>query len=110
LKRAGPDPERRAEPLVASSLPKSAGVFFSIKLRPDYVWATDITYIADGARRRLSRSRDGLRGKSWPGDCRTQWRLRSVNAVEGALAKHGCSQIFKANQGSQLTSAESPAG
>jgi len=76
--------------------------------RPNHVWATDITYIpmARGfvylaavmdrfARRVLA------------------WRLSNtmeasfcIDAVEEAIARYGCPQIFNTDQGSQFTSAE----
>ena len=76
--------------------------------RPNHVWAIDITYIpmARGfvylvavmdwfARRVLAGRLSNTMEASF-----------CIDAVEEALAKHGCPQIFNTDQGSQFTSAE----
>jgi putative transposase len=76
--------------------------------RPNHVRANRHHLHSDGARLRLSRGRDGLVRASI-----LAWRLSNtmeasfcIDAVEEALAKHGCPQIFNTDQGSQFTSAE----
>jgi putative transposase len=76
--------------------------------RPDHVWATDITYIP------MARGFVYLAAvMDWFSRRILGWRLSNtmeasfcVDAVEEALAKHGCPQIFNTDQGSQFTSAE----
>jgi putative transposase len=76
--------------------------------RPNYVWATDITYIP------MARGFVYLVAvMDWFARRILAWRLSNtmeasfcIDAVEEALAKHGCPQIFNTDQGSQFTSAE----
>ena len=76
--------------------------------RPNHVWATDITYIP------MARGFVYLAAvMDWFARRILAWRLSNtmeasfcVDAVEEALAKHGCPQIFNTDQGSQFTSAE----
>jgi putative transposase len=76
--------------------------------RPNHVWATDITYIP------MARGFVYLTAvMDWFTRRILAWRLSNtmeasfcVDAVEEALAKHGCPQIFNTDQGSQFTSAE----
>jgi putative transposase len=76
--------------------------------RPNHVWATDISYIpmARGfvyltavmdwfTRRILARRLSNTMEASF-----------CIDAVEEALAKHGCPQIFNTDQGSQFTNTE----
>jgi putative transposase len=61
---------------------------------------------SDGAASSISRplwtrSRDA----SWPGGCRTRWRLRSASMPSRKLLQN-TAQIFNTDQGSQFTSAE----
>src|SRR5262249_14438275 len=76
--------------------------------RPNHVWATDITCIpmAHGFAY-LAAVMD------WFARRILAWRLSNtmeasfcIDAVEEALAKHGCPQIFNTDQGSQSTGAE----
>jgi hypothetical protein len=62
----------------------------------------------DGARLRLSHCRDGLVHTTHPGLrlSNTMEASSCIDAVEEAFAKHGCLQIFNADQGSQFTSTE----
>jgi putative transposase len=74
----------------------------------NHVWATDITYIP------MARGFVYLAAvMDWFARRILAWRLSNtmeasfcVDAVEEALAKHGCPQIFNTDQGSQFTSAE----
>jgi putative transposase len=76
--------------------------------RPNHVWATDITYIP------MARGFVYLAAvMDWFARRILAWRLSNtmeasfcVDAVEDALARHGCPQIFNTDQGSQFTSAE----
>jgi putative transposase len=76
--------------------------------RPNHVWATDITYIP------MARGFVYLAAvMDWFTRRILAWRLSNtmeasfcIDAVEEALAKHGCPQIFNTDQGSQFTSAE----
>jgi putative transposase len=76
--------------------------------RPNQVWATDITYIP------MARGFVYLTAVvDWFARRILAWRLSNtmeasfcIDAVEEALAKHGCPQIFNTDQGSQFTSAE----
>jgi len=76
--------------------------------RPNHVWAIDITYIP------MARGFVYLAAvMDWFTRRILAWRLSNtmeasfcVDAVEEALAKHGCPQIFNTDQGSQFTSAE----
>ena len=76
--------------------------------RPNQVWATDITYIP------MARGFVYLAAvMDWFTRRILAWRLSNtmeasfcIDAVEEALAKHGCPQIFNTDQGSQFTSAE----
>jgi len=76
--------------------------------RPNHVWATDITYIP------MARGFVYLAAvMDWFARRILAWRLSNtmeasfcVDAVEEALARHGCPQIFNTDQGSQFTSAE----
>ncbi len=75
---------------------------------PNHVWATDITYIP------MARGFVYLAAvMDWFARRILAWRLSNtmeasfcIDAVEEALAKHGCPQIFNTDQGSQFTSAE----
>jgi putative transposase len=75
---------------------------------PNHVWATDITYIP------MARGFVYLATvMDWFARRILAWRLSNtmeasfcIDAVEEALAKHGCPQIFNTDQGSQFTSAE----
>ena len=74
----------------------------------DRVWATDITYIP------MARGFVYLTAvMDWFARRILAWRLSNtmeasfcIDAVEEALAKHGCPQIFNTDQGSQFTSAD----
>ena len=76
--------------------------------RPNQVWATDITYIP------MARGFVYLTAvMDWFTRRVLAWRLSNtmeasfcIDAVEEAIAKHGCPQIFNTDQGSQFTSAE----
>jgi putative transposase len=76
--------------------------------RPNHVWATDITYIP------MARGFVYLTAvMDWFARRILAWRLSNtmeasfcIDAVEEALAKHGCPQIFNTDQGSQFTSAD----
>ena len=76
--------------------------------RPNHVWATDISYIP------MARGFVYLTAvMDWFTRRILAWRLSNtmeasfcIDAVEEALAKHGCPQIFNTDQGSQFTSAE----
>jgi putative transposase len=76
--------------------------------RTNHVWATDISYIP------MARGFVYLTAvMDWFTRRILAWRLSNtmeasfcVDAVEEALAKHGCPQIFNTDQGSQFTSAE----
>jgi putative transposase len=76
--------------------------------RPNHVWATDISYIP------MARGFVYLAAvMDWSTRRILAWRLSNtmeasfcIDAVEEALAKHGCPQIFNTDQGSQFTSAE----
>ena len=76
--------------------------------RPNQVWATDITYIP------MARGFVYLAAvMDWFTRRILAWRLSNtmeasfcVDAVEEALAKYGCPQIFNTDQGSQFTSTE----
>ena len=76
--------------------------------RPNHVWAIDITYIP------MARGFVYLAAvMDWFARRVLAWRLSntmeasfSIDAVEEALAKYGCPQIFNTDQGSQFTSAE----
>jgi transposase InsO family protein len=69
---------------------------------PNHVWATDITYIP------MARGFVYLAAvMDWFARRILAWRLSNameasfcIDAVEEALAKHGCPQIFNADQGS----------
>ena len=73
--------------------------------RPNQVWATDITYIP------MARGFVYLSAvMDWFARRILAWRLSNtmeasfcVDAVEEALAKYGCPQIFNTDQGSQFT-------
>ncbi len=75
---------------------------------PNHVWAIDITYIP------MARGFVYLAAvMDWFARRILAWRLSNtmeasfcIDAVEEALAKHGCPQIFNTDQGSQFTSAE----
>jgi putative transposase len=75
---------------------------------PNHVWATDITYIP------MARGFVYLAAvMDWFARRILAWRLSNameasfcIDAVEEALAKHGCPQIFNTDQGSQFTGAE----
>jgi putative transposase len=75
---------------------------------PNHVWATDITYIP------MARGFVYLATvMDWFARRILAWRLSNtmeasfcIDAVEEALANHGCPQIFNTDQGSQFTSAE----
>jgi putative transposase len=75
---------------------------------PNHVWATDITYIP------MARGFVYLAAvMDWFARRILAWRLSNtmeasfcIDAVEEALANHGCPQIFNTDQGSQFTSAE----
>jgi putative transposase len=75
---------------------------------PNHVWATDITYIP------MARGFVYLAAvMDWFARRILAWRLSNtmeasfcIDAVEEALAKHGCPQLFNTDQGSQFTSAE----
>jgi len=76
--------------------------------QPNHVWATDITYIP------MARGFVYLAAvMDWFARRILAWRLSNtmeasfcIEAVEEAIAKHGCPQIFNTDQGSQFTSAE----
>jgi putative transposase len=76
--------------------------------RPNHVWAIDITYIP------MARGFVYLAAvMDWFARRILAWRLSNtmeasfcIDAVEEALAKYGCPQIFNTDQGSQFTSAE----
>jgi putative transposase len=76
--------------------------------RPNQVWATDITYIP------MARGFVYLAAvMDWFARRILAWRLSNtmeasfcIDAVEQAIAKYGCPQIFNTDQGSQFTSAE----
>jgi putative transposase len=76
--------------------------------RPNHVWATDISYIP------MARGFVYLTAvMDWFTRRILAWRLSNtmeasfcIDAVEEALAKHGCPQIFNTDQGSQFTSTE----
>ena len=76
--------------------------------RPNHVWATDISYIP------MARGFVYLTAvMDWFARRVLAWRLSNtmeasfcIDAVEEALAKYGCPQIFNTDQGSQFTSAE----
>jgi putative transposase len=76
--------------------------------RPNQVWATDITYIP------MARGFVYLAAvMDWFARRILAWRLSNtleasfcIDAVEEALAKYGCPQIFNTDQGSQFTSAD----
>ena len=78
--------------------------------RPNHVWATDISYIpmARGFVY-LTAVMDWFTHASWPGLSNTMEASFCIDAVEEALAKHGCLQIFDTDQGSQFTVPNSPA-
>src|SRR5258706_13544745 len=73
--------------------------------RPNHVWAADITYIP------MAKGFLYLAAvMDWFARRILAWRLSNtmeasfcVDAVEEALAKHGCPQIFNTDQGSQFT-------
>jgi putative transposase len=75
---------------------------------PNHVWATDITYIP------MARGFVYLAAvMDWFARRILAWRLSNtmeasfcVDAVEEALAKYGCPQIFNTDQGSQFTSTD----
>ncbi len=74
--------------------------------RPNHVWATDITYIP------MARGFVYLAAvMDWFARRILAWRLSNtmeasfcIDAVEQAIAKYGCPQIFNTDQGSQFTS------
>jgi len=76
--------------------------------QPNHVWATDITYIP------MARGFVYLAAvMDWFARRILAWRLSNtmeasfcIDAVDEAIAKHGCPQIFNTDQGSQFTSAE----
>jgi putative transposase len=76
--------------------------------RPNHVWATDISYIP------MARGFVYLTAvMDWFTRRILAWRLSNtmeasfcIDAVEEALAKHGCPQIFNTDQGSQFTSTD----
>ena len=76
--------------------------------QPNHVWATDITYIP------MARGFVYLAAvMDWFTRRILAWRLSNtmeasfcIDAVDEAIAKHGCPQIFNTDQGSQFTSAE----
>jgi len=76
--------------------------------RPNHVWAIDITYIP------MARGFVYLAAvMDWFARRILAWRLSNtmeasfcIDAVDAALAKYGCPQIFNTDQGSQFTSAE----
>jgi putative transposase len=76
--------------------------------QPNHVWATDITYIP------MARGFVYLAAvMDWFARRILAWRLSNtmeasfcIDAVDEAIAKHGCPQIFNTDQGSQFTSTE----
>jgi putative transposase len=76
--------------------------------RPNHVWAADITYIP------MARGFVYLVAiMDWASRKVLSWRLSSTltsdfcaAALEEALARYGCPEIFNTDQGSQFTSAE----
>lgn len=76
--------------------------------RPNHVWAADITYIP------MARGFVYLVAvMDWASRKVLSWRLSAtltsdccVAALEDALARYGCPEIFNTDQGSQFTSAE----
>ena len=76
--------------------------------RPNHVWAIDITYIP------MARGFVYLAAvMDWFARRILAWRLSNtmeasfcIDAIEEALAKYGCPQIFNTDRGSQFTSAE----
>jgi putative transposase len=76
--------------------------------RPNHVWATDISYIP------MARGFVYLTAvMDWFTRRILAWRLSNtmeasfcIDAVEEALAKHACPQVFNTDQGSQFTSTE----
>jgi len=76
--------------------------------RPNHVWATDISYIP------MARGFVYLTAvMDWFTRRILAWRLSNtmeasfcIDAVEQAIAKYGCPQIFNTDQGSQFTSTE----
>ena len=76
--------------------------------RPNHVWATDITYIP------MARGFVYLAAvMDWFARRVLAWRLSNtmeasfcIDAVEEAIARYGCPQIFNTDQGSQFTSAD----
>jgi putative transposase len=76
--------------------------------RPNHVWATDITYIP------MARGFVYLTAvMDWFARRILAWRLSNtmeaafcIDAVEEALTKYGCPQIFNTDQGSQFTSTD----
>jgi putative transposase len=75
---------------------------------PNHVWATDITYIPMARGFVYLAARDGLVCATHPGLAAVNTMEASfcIDAVEEALAKHGCPEPFNTDQGSQFTSAE----
>lgn len=75
-------------------------------VRPNQVWATDITYIP------LAKGFVYLAAVvDWYSRRVLSWRLSTtldsdfcVDALEGAIDKHGCPEIFNTDQGCQFTS------
>lgn len=76
--------------------------------RPNQVWAADITYIP---------MKQGFLYLfaviDWASRCVLAWRISNslttdfcIDAVEEAIAKYGCPEIFNTDQGSQFTSEE----
>jgi putative transposase len=94
-----PAPGHRIYPYLLRGLPID---------RANQVWAIDITYIP------MARGFVYLAAvMDWFARRILAWRLSNtmevsfcIDAVEGALAKYGCPQIFNTDQGSQFTSAE----
>jgi putative transposase len=90
-------PEHRIYPYLLKSLDIN---------RPDMVWATDITYIP------IRRGFMYLVAiMDWHSRKVLSWRVSNtldsdfcVSALEEAIAKHGCPEIFNTDQGSQFTS------
>ncbi|MFK7997129.1 MAG: IS3 family transposase [Granulosicoccus sp.] len=74
--------------------------------RPNQVWATDITYVP------MAKGFVYLVAvMDWYSRCVLSWRLSTtmdtdfcVEALEEAIEKHGCPEIFNTDQGSQFTS------
>ena len=76
--------------------------------RPNHVWAMDITYIP------MARGFVYLAAvMDWASRKVLSWRVSTtmdtrfcIDAVEDAIARYGCPEIFNTDQGSQFTSAD----